>query len=402
MLSIDMKPALEGRLPSTILTASADGEPNIANLSKVWAVDDAYLAVANQMLNKTARNVAENPLVLLRLPDPRDLLHWEIEARYVGAETEGALYERVRNDLQAVAWMAGADDFAALRSVFLFEVLSCRKCEEDAVDRSPEADRYEGLLQALSDVLGWKRLAYWLPPSDGQGELKLAASRGQQGSERAEAVIARLKRLSALVLAERRVVQLRHMSSQLRYAHTLLSESDKQGQTADRGDIPLPERELPSSFAGIPVFDMQQLIGVISCEETEDQPEGGSRFDEGFLHLLSRRLGESIAAAGQLNGFECLALYRQAVERAVMEWDKSNDPFHSALSARERQVSVCVANGLTNDEIAKSLFISKRTVTTHLERIYQKLEVGSRAALTRYVVEKGHLIETSDAPGEGV
>jgi DNA-binding CsgD family transcriptional regulator len=63
------------------------------------------------------------------------------------------------------------------------------------------------------------------------------------------------------------------------------------------------------------------------------------------------------------------------------------------FSPRERQVALRIAQGCTNAEAAKLLFISTRTVTTHLERIYQKLNVTSRAALTRYVMENGLMFE---------
>jgi DNA-binding CsgD family transcriptional regulator len=58
------------------------------------------------------------------------------------------------------------------------------------------------------------------------------------------------------------------------------------------------------------------------------------------------------------------------------------------LSARETEIAQLVAEGLSNPEIAERLFISQRTVTTHLQRIYQRLGVGSRTGLTRYVVEQ--------------
>jgi DNA-binding CsgD family transcriptional regulator/tetratricopeptide (TPR) repeat protein len=57
------------------------------------------------------------------------------------------------------------------------------------------------------------------------------------------------------------------------------------------------------------------------------------------------------------------------------------------LSARETEIARLVAEGLSNPEIAERLFISQRTVTTHLQRIYQRLGISSRTALTRYVVE---------------
>ena len=50
----------------------------------------------------------------------------------------------------------------------------------------------------------------------------------------------------------------------------------------------------------------------------------------------------------------------------------------TSLSPREREVVRLVARGLTNVEIAEELFISKRTVESHVDHIKRKLEVGSR------------------------
>ena len=63
----------------------------------------------------------------------------------------------------------------------------------------------------------------------------------------------------------------------------------------------------------------------------------------------------------------------------------------SALSARELEVARLVATGRSNAEVATVLFISPRTVSTHLDRIYTKLQLGSRAALTRYLADSGLL-----------
>jgi DNA-binding CsgD family transcriptional regulator len=58
------------------------------------------------------------------------------------------------------------------------------------------------------------------------------------------------------------------------------------------------------------------------------------------------------------------------------------------LSGREHEVARLVAQGLSNATIAERLFISPRTVTTHLDRIYRRLRLSNRAALTRYVMEQ--------------
>jgi non-specific serine/threonine protein kinase len=50
-------------------------------------------------------------------------------------------------------------------------------------------------------------------------------------------------------------------------------------------------------------------------------------------------------------------------------------------------VASLVAEGLTNDEIAERLVISRRTVETHIAHILAKLDVRSRVGIARVTVE---------------
>jgi DNA-binding CsgD family transcriptional regulator len=63
------------------------------------------------------------------------------------------------------------------------------------------------------------------------------------------------------------------------------------------------------------------------------------------------------------------------------------------LTARELEIAKLVVEGLSNDEIGARLYISPRTVGTHLTNIYKRLEIHTRAELTRYVLERGLLGE---------
>ncbi|MCU4295626.1 DNA-binding response regulator [Brevibacterium permense] len=60
------------------------------------------------------------------------------------------------------------------------------------------------------------------------------------------------------------------------------------------------------------------------------------------------------------------------------------DPLVS-LSTREREIAEAVAQGLTNAQVARALFVSTATVKTHLARIFDKLEVTSRVQLALLV-----------------
>jgi DNA-binding NarL/FixJ family response regulator len=69
----------------------------------------------------------------------------------------------------------------------------------------------------------------------------------------------------------------------------------------------------------------------------------------------------------------------------------SDVPGLGQLSAREREVLFLLIEGRSSKAIAKSLFVSPKTVDTHRLHINRKLGVRSPAALTRLVVDHGLL-----------
>jgi two-component system, NarL family, response regulator DegU len=57
--------------------------------------------------------------------------------------------------------------------------------------------------------------------------------------------------------------------------------------------------------------------------------------------------------------------------------EQSNEPIKN-LTKRELEILHLVAEGLTNEEIGKKIFISEKTVKTHLTNIFDKLKVNNR------------------------
>jgi DNA-binding CsgD family transcriptional regulator len=64
----------------------------------------------------------------------------------------------------------------------------------------------------------------------------------------------------------------------------------------------------------------------------------------------------------------------------------SRHPAWQTLTAQEAQIVRLVADGLTNREIGRGLFLSHRTVGSHLYRVFPKLGITSRVELARFVL----------------
>ena len=60
-----------------------------------------------------------------------------------------------------------------------------------------------------------------------------------------------------------------------------------------------------------------------------------------------------------------------------------HDEESSVLTAQESRVAALAAAGLANGEIAAALHLSPKTVSFHLQRVYEKLGIHSRCELIR-------------------
>jgi len=72
---------------------------------------------------------------------------------------------------------------------------------------------------------------------------------------------------------------------------------------------------------------------------------------------------------------------------------KSNTQSLQSLTTREREVFLLLAEGNTPTEVAKSLFVSPKTVHTHRQHILEKLDLNTTTELIRFALREGLIRE---------
>ena len=88
-------------------------------------------------------------------------------------------------------------------------------------------------------------------------------------------------------------------------------------------------------------------------------------------------------------GTEPLAARTAGALAALGDDERRGDDLWRRLSPQEAQIARLVAEGLSNREIGQQLFLSHRTVGSHLYRIFPKLDITSRVELARLVLGLG-------------
>ena len=75
------------------------------------------------------------------------------------------------------------------------------------------------------------------------------------------------------------------------------------------------------------------------------------------------------------------------IQEDAINGDRRN--LHEDLTNRELEVLHLIADGLSNQEIADKLYITLKTVKTHVSNILSKLEVSDRTQATIYAFKHG-------------
>jgi DNA-binding NarL/FixJ family response regulator len=172
----------------------------------------------------------------------------------------------------------------------------------------------------------------------------------------------------------------------------------------DEPDIFLVETGLTGSVSGSSVVRAARQrvssLRVIALASSSDPADIDAAFDAGALaYVVKTARPEDVAATIRQAFDHSIFLARvQAVgvsptpepERAV------EDDEGAALTRREREILALVAEGHSNRELAKMLWVTEQTVKFHLSNIYRKLDVSNRTEASRWA-HKHRLLSSAEA-----
>ena len=108
---------------------------------------------------------------------------------------------------------------------------------------------------------------------------------------------------------------------------------------------------------------------------------GGSLLAEGHRLAAREALTEALDLAHRCRADALEDVARERLVETGARPRRASARGSDALTPRERRIAALAAEGLGNREIAEALFITTKTVETHLGRAYRKLEISSRQDL---------------------
>ncbi|MFC5469309.1 LuxR C-terminal-related transcriptional regulator [Cohnella suwonensis] len=225
------------------------------------------------------------------------------------------------------------------------------------------------VLRFLEEAMGYQHsLILSLRPDN--GKLHSVSGRGFRADEKlhdfpvGQGVIGMAVKLG-------RAIRINNIGSIIRYSQTIRTRMEE--QRPEGSDSTLRSSPSMNSQMVVPIKRKGRTIGTLSVES--ERPNAFDDADEELLTVVTMLVIEALHE---------LQIAYTSVEMEPKEPDPLPEP--AILSAREMEVALLAAEGISNAEIAARLVVSQRTVSTHLERVYRKLDVHSRSALTHYIV----------------
>jgi adenylate cyclase len=309
----DIEACFQGVIPSYISTCSKDGEPNVTGVSIVHLLSPTRVGVSCQFMNKTLRNLRENPKAQIAVLEPTTLAEYLLELDFEGLVEGGPVFDKMSAQLDGIASQSGMAGTFALSGVVEFAVRSWQKTGPETQEESPrraggdpmeQLERVSAVIEAATDLEALldqtfsvlaERLGLrhgFLLLCDGAGErLYTIASHGfdraQFGAEIAvgEGIYG---------IAAQRRTPLR--TGSLRRERLMWEAMARESARADPTYLPLPGLSNAESSVAVPLMRGDRPLGVLCFQSAE--PGAFTESCERILAIVARQLAAMIVVLG--------------------------------------------------------------------------------------------------------
>jgi len=309
----EVEACFQGVIPAYFATSAADGEPNVTAVSIVHMLGPNRVGVSCQFMNKSLRNLRENPRAQIIALHPPTLGEYVFDLAYEGLVDHGPIFEKMSAKLDGIASQTGMVGTFALAGVLTFEVLDFRKygCEiandagaREGVDPMRPLERISAAMESATDLDGlFERTLATLADEVGlrHGFLLLADGAGERlyhvaslGFDRSHfgAEIALGEGIYGMAAARRTALRTGSMRRERLMTQALVRESSGPDPTY----LPLPGLPDAESSVAIPVVRGDRCLGVLCFQSPE--PGAFTESCERLLTIVARHLAAMIVVLG--------------------------------------------------------------------------------------------------------
>jgi DNA-binding CsgD family transcriptional regulator len=293
---------------------------------------------------------------------------------------EGALRRRDDWNLGWTGWVAGQADARAGRSV------AARRRLRTAIEAFGRAHRSGFADWPLATLVATAALHVGDPPDDDEVAL-LAMPRHAVRAERADALLA----LAQYERAHGGTVP--SVAARLREAHDVAVRQREvvAGHLVSLeqlllGVTPSPPPDDPDADGPVLAACREALSGAVDAIE-----HAGTELVRLGWSVLGARLlaraAERVRVDHPLRATRLLQTVRSVTDsfdEPLQPWALTVPPLPT-LSAREMEVAEGIARGATREELAATLHVSRRTIDSHVQRVYAKLGITNRSELRSWL-----------------
>lgn len=312
----------EGAVPAVVATASADGTPNVTYLSRVRMVDADHVALSNQFLSKTARNLAENPRASMLMIDPTTYDEYRLQLVYERTERRGELFRLLSDDVDAVAAETRMEDVFKLRSADVYRVLEVVLMPSPLgrpltattstgrgpagmaelttrISRCTDLDTLVSVtVDGLAELLGFEHNLLLLVDESGRRLFTIASHGFADQGVGSEVAVG--EGMIGMAAARGVAMRIGNMRQVRRYSRAVRQSYEQTGEVGPGLEVALPGLVDVTSRLAVPGLAMGQLVAVLVAET--DAPAVYTPEDEALLTAVASVVANAVEASRAQTG----------------------------------------------------------------------------------------------------